>query len=211
MPTILLFVLVAAARLVGASEIRLMLNTAPLAGHPAGPFAFEAQLTGTANTVRFTDFVFDGGGPSGTPVLTGSAEGDLQSGFTLRTNTFYNAFVQSFIPGNAVSFTLHFTPINAPGFPDHVSVSILDSLGVEIPTEGLAAIGADVILSMDITSNAVQPRLFGSDRNRVPQAAGPAITMSPPTVVPEPALFALFGFGLIAIGILGRKHRNSGM
>src|ERR1017187_697775 len=65
------------------------LDTAPLVGHPAGPFYVEATFTdgsgvGDANnTVTMSNFTFGGGSALGGPLVFGGASGSLATGVTI--------------------------------------------------------------------------------------------------------------------------------
>lgn len=79
------------------------LDTTPLIGHPAGPFAVAFQLadgsaTGNGNNaVVVSSFQFGpGGAPSQTPVVTGSAFGDLSSSVSLTDSGPVNFLLHSF-------------------------------------------------------------------------------------------------------------------
>src|SRR5215831_4272177 len=103
----------------------ITMNTTPLIGHSASPFSVEFQLndgSGTGdsnNTAILNDFLFNGGGPAGSPTLNGGANGNLTSGVTLTDHSFFNQFIQSFTPGSALSFRLSLsTNIDSGGTPD---------------------------------------------------------------------------------------------
>src|SRR6266852_3980540 len=119
------------------------LNTAPLIGHSAGPFYLAFQLadgTGTGdgnNAAVLSDFQFGGAGaPFGpSPVLFGSAFGDLSSTVILTDSAFPNFFAQSFTPGSTISFLLDLTiNIDDGDIPDEFTFSILDRTLTPIPT-----------------------------------------------------------------------------
>src|SRR4051812_19466391 len=64
------------------------MNTAPLIGHPAGPFSIDFQLNNGSgpladNTATISNFNFGGGAPAGTPTLIGGASGNLSSSVRL--------------------------------------------------------------------------------------------------------------------------------
>ena len=189
----------------------VLLNTSPLQGHDAGPFAIDVQLTGTlGNTATFKNFSFGTGGYAvGGTQLFGDATGDLASGFTLDDHTsFFNEFIQAFLPGPTLSFTLTLTTESSPAsFPDLLSFAILDRSGKEIPTLGLGAIGSDVLLLANIDSGQPTLQRFSTDPSRPPFAGGGPITMGAPVVTPEPAVHLLMGTGLIAIAIFARRYR----
>jgi hypothetical protein len=116
------------------------MNTAPLAGHTAGPFSLEFQLndgSGTNdgnNTASLSNFLFNGGAAVGSPTLNGGASGNLTSGVTLTDNSFFNQFIQGFTAGSTLSFRLSLsTNVGSGGTPDQFSFAILDKTGTEIP------------------------------------------------------------------------------
>ncbi len=211
-----------------ADTISLSLNTAPLTGSVAGPFFIDFQFVdgsgiGDANnTVNIGDFVFGGGGVVGLPELTGGAAGSLSSQVSMTDSSFFNEFTQEFTGGSSLSFQLNLTTnVDAQGVPDEFSFAILDNTGVELPTQGLAVVGSDVFLDLNIDS-ATNPSIqtFASDIARSPAAGGPPIEIASPTItmgptaVPEPsalALTALFVAGVLlprAFGFLMVRRHN---
>jgi hypothetical protein len=154
----------------------ISMNTAPLGGHPASPFSLEFQLndgSGTNdgnNTATLTNFVFNGGAAVGSPTLTGGATGNLTSGLSLTDSSFFNQFIQGFMPGGTLSFQLSLsTNIDSGGTPDQFSFAILDKTGTELPT--LAPGFFDVFVQIDIDSANPLVRTFGTDTSRSPEEA----------------------------------------
>ena len=79
----------------------ISMNTAPLIGHPAGPFSLEFQLndgSGTGdenNTAVLSNLTFGGGAPVGAPSLIGGATGDAGSSITITESSFFNQFISN--------------------------------------------------------------------------------------------------------------------
>lgn len=184
------------------------MNTTPLIGHVAGPFALEFQLndgsgTGDANnTASLSSFTFGGGTATGNPTLVGGAAGSLSSAVTLTDSSFFNQFIQKFTPGDRLEFQLSLSN-NAEGraTPDEFSFAILDHTGTEIPT--LAGSLFDVFVSIDITPSHLITS-FAGDVSREPAGGGAPINISAPQVtpVPESSAWALLASGLGAICLI---------
>jgi len=187
---------------------QVQVNTAPLIGHPAAPFAINFQLndgSGTNdgnNTATISGFTFGGGGPAGVPILTGGASGDLSSVVTLTDSTFFNDFVQDFTPGASLAFTVDLTTNTDAGpTPDLFSFAILDGSGFEIPTT--SPIGGFVIV--DITGPNPTIQSYSSDATTpVPPGdpvdiPAPTITVANTTPIPEPSSALVFLATLLAV------------
>jgi hypothetical protein len=184
-------------------------DTAPLIGHPAGPFSINFQLNdgvGTGdgnNTAVISNFQFDGGAPSGVPMLIGGASGNLAAVVSLTDSSFFNSFTQGFTPGLTLRFSVQLTTNVDPGpKPDQFSFAIRDRTGAEIPTLGPG--GAFLIVDLDSMNPTVQT--FPSNPNQAPAGGGPPIVIPAPEVVisgavPEPSTLALLGIG--TLGLLG--------
>lgn len=161
------------------------------------------------NTATLSGFSFGpGGGPAGSPTMTGGASGDLGSTVALSETGFLNEFTQPFMPGNLLSFRFELTQLTQPlGFPDEFTFAILDRTGAELPATGFA----DVFLNIDITS-APSVETFGSDPNRAPQGGGSPLNIAPPAIesggVPEPATIFLCTAAAISALFAGGYHRN---
>jgi hypothetical protein len=189
------------------------INTSPLIGHSAGPFALELQFndgngTGDANnTAVLSTLMFGGGSVSGTPSVFGGVTGDLGSSITMTDSSFFNQFIQGFSPGISLSFQLALTTnLDSGGAPDEFSLSILDSSGVEIPTLG----PANAFLIIDINSATPSTSAFASDTGQSPNAAGPPIDIGAPQIgsvssVPEPNTFVLLSAAVCLIALSGRR------
>lgn len=171
---------------------RVHMETAPLAGHVAGPFTLSLQLTdgsglGDANkTIIVSNFTFSpGGGPIGAPSLTGAASGDMSTQVTLRDQLFVNEFTQTFQPGATFDFDVWMsTGTNPNDAPDCFSIALLDSTRAEIPTMGLVIVGSDPVFTSDLDDFMTTLQLFGGDAIRSPVAGGAAIALSAPSIQP---------------------------
>ncbi|HZO91356.1 MAG TPA: hypothetical protein VFB38_23740 [Chthonomonadaceae bacterium] len=153
------------------------LDTSALVGLPSPPAPFyldfqllDGSLTLDAvNTVKIENFQFGGGMPSGTPLPTGDAVGDLSSTVTLQDDfSTFNDFVQPFVPGNRLSFDAVLTTnVDAGGTPDEFSFAILQQANnffgfAEIPTEG----PGDALLTVDLDGPIPTLNTYGSDLTR---------------------------------------------
>ncbi len=193
------------------------LNTAPLIGHPAGPFSLAFDLIdgdgAVNNTVTVSNFLFvgTGAGPTGSPTTMGGAAGDLSSTVTLNDTAFFNSLSQEFSPGSAppsrVEFDVQMTTNFAGGTPDSFAFSILDNSGLPIPTQD--PLGTDTLLSVDINSSNPSIQTFATDPNEPPQGGGNPIQMSAPVVqvVPEPLTVTLLIVGIVG-WVIARKWRR---
>jgi hypothetical protein len=194
----------------GSAQIafNVTLDTSTLGGFP-GPFAIDFQLndgsgTGDANnTATITNFLFGGGAPSGSPVLSGGATGDLSSSVVITDSDFFNDFNQGFTPGSSLSFDVYLTTsVDAGGTPDQFSFAIFNN-GEEIPTIG----PADVLVSVYIDSGIPVVTAFSSDPSRTNISIPvPAIRFIG-TQVPEPGVTSLIAAGILSGCILGRRRR----
>lgn len=211
MKTIRLSVLVLLA--LGAARagtvFNVTLNTGPLIGHSAGPFsiAFEfADGSGIGdgnNAVFLSNFIFDAGGPSGSPLVFGSVGGDLSTSLVMTDAAPDSVFVQSFVPGNTLRFMLDITTnVDGGGTPDEFIMSILDNTFSPIPTT--AASPLSPFLQIDIDSSNPTVTTYSSDTGRSPAGGGPAIDLGTPTVqsdAPEPGSLILIGTALLGLGL----------
>jgi hypothetical protein len=198
----------------GAVIYDVQLNTTPLIGHAAGPFSLNFQLNdgsgvGDANnTAVLSNFVFDGGAPAGAPTYAGGASGNVASSVTLTDSAFFNSFTQAFTAGTMLGFRVSLTTnVDAGGTPDQFSFAILDASGVEIPTQGLAAVGSDVLLLIDIVSPTPGIQTFGTDIFRLPNAGGDAINIAAPVIIPEPGSIVLISGGLCVLAAVRLRRR----
>jgi hypothetical protein len=197
---------------VGHAGVVLMvsLETSPLVGSAAGPFALDFTLiqgNGDAGntTVVVSDFHFDAAQPPSTPSLTGGAAGDLASGVTLTDSAFFSDFFQAFTPGAALAFTVTLTSSDAGSIPDGFAFSILDGMGFPIPT--LAADGGS-LLTVEVRGTTTPDDIatFATD------PAFTSIDLAAPTVeiaaVPEPSTLAMTGSALLVGLGYGRWRRR---
>ena len=170
------------------------IDTSALMGHPAGPFYIDFQLndgsgdySSGVNTATISNFIFDGGDPTGTPQLLGGATGSLTNpnGVTLTDNAhFINEFFQPFTPGRSLKFTVSMTTNVDPGLtPDAFSFSILDNRLSPVPTTNFADAFLFVnINSATITAADLRNSIFASNPTQPPLAGGDGIAISKPDV-----------------------------
>jgi hypothetical protein len=183
------------------------LNTSPLISHLAGPFSLEFQLDDGSgigdgnNTAILSNFIFGGGGATGSATPIGGATGSLSSTVSLTDTNFFNQFIQGFTPGSSLQFQLSLTTnVDGGGTPDQFSFAILDSSGTEIPTQ--AGEFLDFFLSVNIDSSNPTVQTFASDPTRTPVAGGGAITMDAPQIIPVTATPEPSSLSLICLIIL---------
>lgn len=197
----------------GGMIYNVALNTAPLIGHPGGPFSVQLTLTdgsGVAdanNTLMLSNIQFGGGSALGAPILFGGASGSLGTGVRITDSSLDSLFSQKFAPGLQLSFSLDLTSNDdAGGTLDRFTFFVLDSSGVPLPT--LAPFG-DYFFGADLGSTGPIFDAWGSDPSRAPSTGNP-VSIPPPTItavssVPEPSTISLLGGGLIGMGILRRR------
>ena len=191
----------AAANTVG---FEVLVNTAPLVGNAAGPFALDFQLNGSGpNTVVVSNFNFGGGAAAGTAVASNGAAGTLGTAVTLSdSSSFFNELYQPFTPGSTLSFFVSMTTTVTPT-PDAFSFAILDGSLFNIPTTGLG----DSLLLVNITRST----LTASDIETfsgVNPPGGPNYSNVTVLALPEPAAILQLSVGLAAFTI-GRFLRSS--
>lgn len=170
------------------------LNTTPLMSSLSGPFAVDFQFVDGSgigdsnNSVTVDNFNFGSGGPSGVPLIIGSATGDLGTGITLTDAEFFNVFNQRFTPGALLSFTVTLTANpEAVDVPDLFSFAILDGNGF-----------GDPILIANIDSS--NPALLGF--------ASRSLSLDAPTItaVPEPSFrWMVMGACCLLVGLRSRS------
>ena len=202
-----LFLLSASIAAADQVTYNIRMGTNPLVGHPAAPFylAFEyagGQGTGNANNLAIlSDFQFGlSGGPSGSPLLFGSAFGDLTSEGVLTDAAPQSIFAQSFNPGDWLSFNLLLSTNSDPdGVSDGFVFSILDGSLTPIPSTQGGMLNPFLTVDLGVDGPVVQT--FPGELDRSPAAGGPPIGMAAPVVdAPEPAGLALLGGALVLIG-----------
>lgn len=180
------------------------INTAPLIGHPAGPFSLAFQLgdgsgVGDGNNAAvLTDFTFGAGGSSGTPQVMGGASGSLDSTVVLTDSGMVNFFAQTFTPGATLTFTLTLsTNLESGSVPDGFIFSILDNTGTPIPT--LQGSLLNVFLAIYIASANPTIQTFASNPTQPPAAGGSPINITPQINVQVPVTpmsFAVYATGI---------------
>jgi hypothetical protein len=194
------------------------IDTAPLIGDSAGPFAVNFQfIDGSGlgdgnNTVELSDFQFGSGSPIGGATTSGAVSGGLSSQIILTDSTFFNYFTQLFQPGDTLTFNLSATTnVDAGSIPDQFSFAILDSTGSELPTTD--PLGAFVELS--ISSLSPEPLAYASNPTLAPVGGGgpidvpaPEVTPSSASPVPEPGTLTLLAAALATLALM-KKLRAS--
>jgi hypothetical protein len=93
--------------------VTISFDTSALIGHAAGPFSLNFQLndgSGTKdgnNRVSVTSVSFGrGGSATGTPTVIGGCSGDLEAGVTIKDVELLNSFIQAFVPGDKLTFSV---------------------------------------------------------------------------------------------------------
>jgi len=199
------------------SAYTVTLDTAPLVGHPAGPFYVEFVFTDGSgygdgnNTVSASDFGFGGGSALGSPVVFGGASGSLETGVTIIDTSFLSLFYEQFSPGLLLTFNVSFTSNNdADGIPDGFTVYVLDNSGLPIPT--LAPSG-NYFLSAALGSTGPAFNTYGSNPSQAPYIGDPvpipAPTITPLSSVPEPPTICLLSFLATLLVFADRLSRKS--
>jgi hypothetical protein len=161
------------------------LDTAPLVGHAAGPFYIQLAFTDGSgvndanNTVTISNASFGGGSALGSPLAFGGAGGSLQTGIAITDSSFLSVFIEQFAPGLQLRFSLGLTLNDDAGpIPDGLTLTILDSSGVPLPT---LAPGGDYFLGAELHSTGTIFSAYGSDPSRAPSVGNP-ITIGSPTI-----------------------------
>lgn len=180
-----LLTLTQSAGAAGTSTYNVSMNTAPLIGHPAGPFTFYVAMTDGSglsdgnNIITISNLDFGGGRALGNVATLGATSGDLASGVTLSDSSSLNLFSEAFSPGQTLRFTLSLTSSADDGpVPDGFAFYILDSVGNPLPTLSPAA---DFFIRIDLGPLGAPPETFGGDPSRSPTTGNP-IAISAPTV-----------------------------
>jgi len=193
----------------GDVTYNVTLDTAPLVGHPAGPFYIELAFTDGSgvndanNTVSLSNFNFGGGSSLGSPLIFGGASGSVEAGVSIVDNSFLSLFSEPFAPGLQLSFSLGLTlNDDAGGTPDRLTFFVLDNSGVALPT--LAPAG-DYFFGVDIHSTGPIFDAYGSDPNRAPTVGAPVLIPTPIIAsVPEPSTIYLLG-GVLSMLVALRR------
>ncbi|HEY7333481.1 MAG TPA: NF038129 family PEP-CTERM protein [Bryobacteraceae bacterium] len=212
-----LFVFIAMAIGVRADIIyNVTLGPVSYSGAPPAPFslAFEfADGSGVGdgnNSVTLSNFLFGGGGPSGSPFLSGSVTGDLLSSVVFTDAASTSVFFQGFTPGNSLSFTVDLTTnVDPGGIPDEFIMSLLDSSLSPIPTTSSSPLFPLLVVDIDSSNPTVQT--FGSSGQPAVAGGGaafgaPVVTPQAPSPVPEPASWALFATALVGVALWRRRQ-----
>ncbi len=195
-----LLLLTAAVSAIRADVVKTVtLDTVNLGALPGGPFSLAFELadgSGTGdgnNSVALSDFQFGSGGSvSGSPLfLFGSALGDLSSTVTLTDAAAASVFVQSFAPGDTLSFDLSYTTNVDAGTPDEFIFSILDGSLNPIPTSSSSPLSPFLVIDIDSDQPAIQT--FSADSVPAPSVA------DAPSAVPEPSSAALMLIPLMSL------------
>jgi hypothetical protein len=177
-------VLLMGGRLAAAtSTYDVTVNTAPLVGHPAGPFSIlfafvdGSGLSDGNNTVSITNVSFGGGNAIGPPALFGGTSGALETGVTLTDSSFLNFFFETFNAGATLRFRVSLTTADDGGLiPDRLTFFILDNSGAAIPT---LAPASDFFWGVDLGSNGGSLDAFASDPSRTPSVGSPIVIEAP--------------------------------
>ncbi len=189
-----------------AAIFNVTIDTSPLIGHVAAPFALDLQFTDGSgsgdsnNTVTLSGFSFGGGAPAGSIFTTGGVSGDLSSSVQLTDSVFFNEFTENFAPGSSLSFQIQLTGNQDSGTPDEFALFLLDKSGFNVPTLD----AGNALLVMDIGSGGITVSRFQTNTTQNPPGGGSPINIAAPTVtplstVPEPGTFVLIGVALGAL------------
>ena len=217
--TVTLWSLVQTPGMSHAVSFTFTLDTTSLATQPTPPkpFALDFQFLDDnrtrSNTVTLSHFEFGaGGGPNGSPTLSGGASGDLSGTVTLTDSSFFNELFQGFTPSGSdpLRFVLTLTTNVEPVTPDTFTLALFDSSGTEIPTSAFGAFAR-----IDIT-NPLTLNTYASDTRMAPPGCPtcPALVLDAPVVelasapVPEPGTFLLLVSGVAVALLAQRRHRG---
>ncbi len=189
------------------------LGTTPLIGNAASPFSLEFQFTDGSglsdgnNTATVSGIQLGGGALLGAPLTFGSASGTLPGSLTLADTSFFSQYIQTFTPGNTLSFILSVTNnVDSGGVPDEFSFAILDKTNSEIPSTGLG----DALVLVDIDSANPTLLSFPSDTSRNAGGGKPialAAATITPAVVPEPSQVWLAAAATVLLAAASIRRR----
>lgn len=168
---------------VSAADYRIELDTTSLAisnGYMA--FDLVKGTPATLNTVVLTGF--SGNSVLGTSSRSGNVTGSLPGTVTFNSSGFFNELLQGVSFGSDTTRFLLTVTTNyvAGSVPDQFSIFLLDATLAPYPTTDPT--GASALVVFDLTPS-LQPQVFTS-----------AVATANVVVVPEPAVWALFGAGL---------------
>ncbi len=97
------------------STYTVTVNSAPLVGHPAGPFSIllaftdGGGLSDANNTITVANVDLGGGNSLGNVVLFGGATGNLETTVTISDTSSLSLFSEVFSPGQSLRFTVSLT------------------------------------------------------------------------------------------------------
>ena len=157
----------------------------------------------TNNTVSVSNFVFNGGGITGVPNLTGGASGELNSTVSLMDTVFFNSFDQQFTAGNLLSFTIDISSNFGGGSPDNFAFYLLDDKGDTITTTD--PFGTNSFFTIDLQDPLIIQTFSSIDANQLI----PAPVVAQVVEAPEPSLFSLLVLGLAGM-LASRRIMPSG-